>query len=91
MPGQKNTANDYSNKTAQTTQRQQNMNAVNPKYVLRNYMAQAAIDAAKQGDYSEVNLLLEVLQSPFEEHPQAEQYAGLPPDWADQLSVSCSS
>jgi serine/tyrosine/threonine adenylyltransferase len=73
------------------TQRQQNMNAVNPKYVLRNYMAQAAIEAAQQGDYSEVNLLLEVLQSPFEEHPEAEKYAGLPPDWAEELSVSCSS
>jgi uncharacterized protein YdiU (UPF0061 family) len=67
------------------------MNAVNPAYVLRNYMAQAAIDAAQQGDYSEVNLLLEVLQNPFKEHSQGEKYAGLPPDWADQLSVSCSS
>jgi uncharacterized protein YdiU (UPF0061 family) len=72
-------------------QRRQSMNAVNPKYVLRNYMAQAAIEAAKQGDYSEVNLLLDILQSPYDEHPEAEKYAGLPPDWADQLSVSCSS
>ena len=88
-------AEKYSARLAQQNlrdqQRQQNMNAVNPKYVLRNYMAQAAIDAAKQGDYSEVNLMLDVLQKPFEEHPQAEQYAGLPPDWAEQLSVSCSS
>ncbi len=72
-------------------QRRQSMNAVNPKYVLRNYMAQAAIEAAKQGDYSEVNLLLDILQSPYDEHPEADKYAGLPPDWADQLSVSCSS
>ena len=72
-------------------QRRQTMNKVNPKYVLRNYMAETAIAAAKQGDYSEVNLLLDVLQSPYDEHPQAEKYAGLPPDWADQLSVSCSS
>jgi len=36
-------------------------------------------------------LLLEVLQAPFAEHPQAEKYAGLPPDWAEQISVSCSS
>ncbi|MDG1165230.1 MAG: protein adenylyltransferase SelO family protein, partial [Porticoccaceae bacterium] len=88
-------AKKYSARLAQQSltdqQRQQNMNAVNPKYVLRNYMAQASIAAAQKGDYSEVNLLLEVLQSPFEEHPQAEKYAGLPPDWADQLSVSCSS
>ena len=73
------------------SQRQQNMNEINPKYVLRNYMAQAAIEAAQQGDYSEVNLLLEVLQSPCEEHPKAQKYAGLPPDWAEKLSVSCSS
>ena len=72
-------------------QRKQRMNAVNPKYVLRNYMAQAAIEAAEQGDYSEVNLLLSILQSPYDEHPQAQKYAGLPPDWADQLAVSCSS
>ena len=71
--------------------RQQKMNAINPKYVLRNYMAQAAIEAAQQGDYTEVNLLLNVLQSPCDEHPEAEKYAGLPPDWAEKLSVSCSS
>jgi uncharacterized protein YdiU (UPF0061 family) len=71
--------------------RQQKMNAINPKYVLRNYMAQAAIEAAQQGDYREVNLLLNVLQSPCDEHPEAEKYAGLPPDWAEKLSVSCSS
>jgi len=88
-------AEKYSTRLAQQNltdqQRQQSMNALNPKYVLRNYIAQAAIDAAKQGDYSEVHLMLNVLQSPFEEHPQAEKYAGLPPNWADQLSVSCSS
>ena len=72
-------------------QRRDNMRAVNPKYVLRNYMAQAAIDKAQAGDYSEVNLLLKVLQSPCEEHPEAQMYAGLPPDWAEKLSVSCSS
>ena len=72
-------------------ERRDNMRAVNPKYVLRNYMAQAAIEKAQAGDYSEVNLLLEVLQSPCEEHPEAQQYAGLPPDWAEKISVSCSS
>ena len=64
---------------------------VNPKYILRNYMAQNAIEKAIQGDYSEVNFLLEILQKPYEEHPTAEHYAGIPPDWADQISVSCSS
>lgn len=73
------------------SQRRQQMQAVNPKYVLRNYIAQAAIEQAHQGDYTEVNLLLEILQAPFAEHPQAQHYAGLPPDWAEQISVSCSS
>jgi uncharacterized protein YdiU (UPF0061 family) len=72
-------------------QRHHQMHSVNPKYALRNYMAQAAIDAAQQGDYTEVNLLLEILQAPFAEHPKAEKYADLPPDWAEQISVSCSS
>ena len=72
-------------------QRRDQMLTINPKYVLRNYMAQEAIEKAQQGDYSEVNLLLEVLQSPCENHPQAEKYAGLPPDWAEEISVSCSS
>ncbi len=72
-------------------QRRDNMRAVNPKYMLRNYMAQAAIEKAQAGDYSEVNLLLKVLQSPCDEHPEAQQYAGLPPDWAEKISVSCSS
>jgi len=73
------------------TERRETMRGVNPKYVLRNYMAQAAIEMAQAGDYTEVNMLLKVLQSPCEEHPEAQQYAGLPPDWAEKISVSCSS
>jgi uncharacterized protein YdiU (UPF0061 family) len=72
-------------------ERRQQMWATNPKYVLRNYMAQAVIEQAQQGDYSGVNLLLEVLQNPYTEHPRAQQYAGLPPDWSETISVSCSS
>ena len=72
-------------------QRHGEMLAKNPKYILRNYMAQAAIEQAYQGDYTEVQLLLKVLQTPFDEHPDAEKYAGLPPDWAEAISVSCSS
>ena len=72
-------------------ERREQMLLCNPKYVLRNYMAQTAIEKAEAGDYSEVNLLLKVLQSPFEEHPEAQHYAGLPPDWAEKISVSCSS
>jgi serine/tyrosine/threonine adenylyltransferase len=67
------------------------MNAVNPKYVLRNYLAQVAIDKAQQKDFSEVQRLLAVLERPFDEQPEHESYAALPPDWAAGLEVSCSS
>ena len=72
-------------------ERESLMLRTNPKYILRNYMAQTAIEKAEQGDYSEVNLLLKILQDPFNEHDEAEVYAGLPPTWAQEISVSCSS
>ncbi len=71
--------------------RAQRLNAINPKYVLRNYMAQIAIEKAEQRDYREIDNLLAILQSPFDEHPGSEHYAGFPPDWAAKISVSCSS
>jgi uncharacterized protein YdiU (UPF0061 family) len=67
------------------------MHAVNPKYILRNYLAQVAIDKAQQKDFSEVQRLLAVLERPFDEQPEHESYAALPPDWAAGLEVSCSS
>lgn len=67
------------------------MRRVNPKYILRNYMAQIAIEKAQQKDFSEVDTLLELLRDPFAEHPQLQHYAGEPPAWADQIEVSCSS
>ncbi|MCX7291528.1 protein adenylyltransferase SelO, partial [Janthinobacterium sp.] len=67
------------------------MNLVNPKYVLRNYLAQVAIEKAQQQDYTEVAKLLEILQKPFDEQPEHQHYAALPPDWASHLEVSCSS
>ncbi|RYE72616.1 MAG: hypothetical protein EOO80_20070, partial [Oxalobacteraceae bacterium] len=67
------------------------MHAVNPKYVLRNYLAQVAIDKAQQGDFSEVARLLAVLEHPFDEQTENAAYAALPPDWAAHLEVSCSS
>ena len=71
--------------------RQRAMNAVNPKYVLRNYLAQVAIEKAQNKDFTEVARLLSVLQRPYDEQPEYEQYAALPPDWASHLEVSCSS
>jgi uncharacterized protein YdiU (UPF0061 family) len=67
------------------------MHAVNPKYVLRNYLAQVAIEKAQNKDFSEVGKLLAVLEKPFDEQAENEQYAQLPPDWASELEVSCSS
>jgi len=67
------------------------MNRVNPKYVLRNYLAQVAIEKAQNGDFSETARLLAVLERPFDEQPENESYAALPPDWASHLEVSCSS
>lgn len=67
------------------------MDKVNPKYILRNYLAQIAIQKAEQGDFSEVNTLLKVLENPFDEQEEYNEYAKLPPDWASELDISCSS
>ncbi|WP_420994325.1 protein adenylyltransferase SelO [Cupriavidus sp. 30B13] len=67
------------------------MLAVNPKYVLRNHLAETAIRRAREKDFGEVDRLLAVLSRPFDEQPGAEAYAALPPDWAAGLEVSCSS
>jgi uncharacterized protein YdiU (UPF0061 family) len=63
----------------------------NPKYVLRNHLAELAIRQAKLGDFSEVDTLLALLQAPFDEHPSHEAKAGFPPDWASHIEISCSS
>jgi uncharacterized protein YdiU (UPF0061 family) len=68
------------------------MRRVNPKYVLRNHMAQIAIEKAeRQRDFSEIDRLLKLLREPFAEQPSMEPYAAEPPDWARHLELSCSS
>ncbi|AYC34574.1 YdiU family protein [Pseudomonas cavernae] len=72
-------------------ERRTRMHAVNPKYVLRNYLAQQAITAAEQGDYAPVRELHAVLTRPFDEQPRLERYAERPPEWGKHLEISCSS
>ena len=72
-------------------QRAIKMQKTNPKYILRNYMAEVAIQKAEQKDYSEIDRLFKLLQNPFDEQTENESYAGYPPEWSQEISVSCSS
>ncbi|WHI51785.1 YdiU family protein [Microbulbifer sp. MLAF003] len=67
------------------------MLAVNPKYILRNYLAQKVIEAAGQGDYYPLRTLRNLLQSPFEEHPEHEAWSARPPESGKRIPLSCSS
>ncbi len=74
-----------------TPERHRRMRAVNPKYILRNYLAHLAIERAQEGDFTEIERLLDVLRRPYDEQPTQARYAEPPPDWGKRLEVSCSS
>ncbi|XP_044280694.1 protein adenylyltransferase SelO-like isoform X2 [Varanus komodoensis] len=74
-------------------ERSRRMTGINPRYVLRNWMAESAAQKAARNDFSEVRLLQRVLQHPFQMQKVAERagYAERPPAWAKDIKVSCSS
>ena len=71
------------------SERQKKMNKVNPKYVLRNYMAQLAIDKAETNDSSLIEELYQILKKPYEEQPEFEHWFAKRPEWA-RHKVGCS-
>lgn len=91
--------NEYNERIKQEklsdSERKEKMDATNPKYVLRNYMAQIAIDAADKEDYSIIDELYSLLQRPYDEQPENEKWFTKRPDWAREKigcsMLSCSS
>jgi uncharacterized protein YdiU (UPF0061 family) len=71
--------------------RAERMRRTNPRVVLRNHLAEQAIRAAQAGDFQPTHALLQVLQQPFDDPATPDGHDQLPPDWAQQLEVSCSS
>ena len=67
------------------------MSQANPKFVLRNYLAQEAIQDAEKSDFTRLIKLLEVLKNPYAENPEFDDFAKAPPEWGKKLEISCSS
>jgi uncharacterized protein YdiU (UPF0061 family) len=74
-----------------SVERKKAMELTNPKFILRNYLAQEAIQDAENLDYEKLNTLLELLKKPFDENSKYEDLAKAPPEWGKELEISCSS
>jgi uncharacterized protein YdiU (UPF0061 family) len=74
-----------------TKERHTSMLQSNPKYVLKNYILQEAIDKAEEGDFTLVDDLFKIAQEPYAEHPKFERWAGVTPDVFKNKKLSCSS
>jgi serine/tyrosine/threonine adenylyltransferase len=77
--------------TSSPEERHTQMLRTNPKYVLKNYILQEAIDAAEKNNFDLVNDLLTLAQNPYDEYPEFERYAGVTPPQHTNLKLSCSS
>ena len=78
--------------TSKMSQRVALMHSVNPKYILRNYLAEVAIRKAEDlNEYDEIETLFQLLKKPFDSHEGYETYDSEPPEWAQNLELSCSS
>jgi uncharacterized protein YdiU (UPF0061 family) len=77
--------------TSSDIERSSLMKLVNPKFVLRNHLAQKAIEMAQQDDFSEIQKLMTILATPFDDQPQYEDYAKPPHPGENHIEVSCSS
>jgi len=71
--------------------RKKMMGQANPKFVLRNYLAQEAIQDAEKSDFTKLKNLLKVLKNPYDENLEFEDFANAPPEWGKKLEISCSS
>ena len=67
------------------------MRRSNPRFVLRNHLGELAIRAAAQGDFSVLHQLQQVLERPYDAHPENAQWSGFAPEWASSIAISCSS
>ena len=81
----------HAKETLSKDKRLELMNQVNPKFILRNYMAQEAIEAAEVNDFSKLETLMIVMTQPFEELIEHQKFANKSPMWAKDLEISCSS